>query len=723
MKIFLKQKISILILLIAAASLAFFPPILDEGMFLVSDIHKLNLKEKGLKIDPSEIYNPGGNSLIDALVNITGCSGAFVSKEGLILTNHHCVFPALQKAATIENNYVEEGFLARSKEEEIPAQGITCKITQSYRDVSDEIMNSVEGIVDFMKRVELIDEAKKKIIKEEERKDESIRAEISEMFEGRTYFLFTYKVLNDVRIVYAPPRFIGEYGGETDNWVWPRHNGDFAFLRAYCGPNGESAAYSSENIPFKPTKFLKVNPDGSKEGDFAFILGYPGRTFRHKPAKFLEYQRDYLLPFISELYEYQIAELKKVSDQSKENAIKLAARIKSLANVEKNYKGKLFGINRLNLVEKKIEEEKELLNFIKSESALKEKYGGLFESIEINYTKKNKTAFKYLWLGQIYRVSTALRAADNLIITAQQMSFPDESRKEAYKEKNRETLIKHFSDLYKDFVFEADIALLTKSISDALTFNKDNELISISRLFEKYGDIDIAIMVSKMFSKSVLSHKDAVIDLIGKNYEELKSLNDPIIMFAADLAQEYDEADELNRKIDAELEVYSAQLIEVKSLWKKQNFIPDANRTLRLTYGYIKGYSPRDAVYCSPYTSLEGVIEKTYLGGEYVKSKRLKELYDKKEFGRYYCKEINGLPVALLYNMDTTGGNSGSPVLNAYGEIIGVNFDRVYEATINDYAWNEKYSRSIGVDIRYILWTVEKFSGADHLINELLAGD
>ncbi|HSP89226.1 MAG TPA: S46 family peptidase, partial [Ignavibacteriaceae bacterium] len=294
--------LGILITIIFLGSIS-FPP--EEGMFPLSDIHKLNLNEAGLKISVDEVYNPNGISIIDGLVKIGGCSGSFISDKGLILTNHHCVFGSVQKVSTLENNYLENGFLASTSEQEIPTD-LTCRITESYEDVSDKILKSVENTDDISKRSELIEKKIKEIIKEEEKKDKTIKAEISEMFTGQSYILFRYKTINDVRLVYVPPRNIGEFGGESDNWVWPRHTGDFSFVRAYMAPDGSPAKYSQQNIPFKPKRFIKVNPDGVQENDFIFIMGYPGRTFKNYPANYLVYQQKFQLPYISELYRWLI---------------------------------------------------------------------------------------------------------------------------------------------------------------------------------------------------------------------------------------------------------------------------------------------------------------------------------------------------------------------------------------------------------------------------------
>ncbi|MCU7493943.1 MAG: S46 family peptidase [Ignavibacteria bacterium] len=695
-------------------------PNLDEGMYPLSEIGNLALKQAGLRIDPVEVYNPNGISLVDALVNVGGCTGSFISDQGLIITNHHCVFGALQAASTVEHDYIENGFKATSSEEEIEAKGLACRITDSYEDVSDKILKAAEGLNDPAQRSKAMELEKLRLVREAEGKDKSIRAEVSEMFEGQTYVLFKYRLIRDVRIVYVPPRSIGEFGGESDNWVWPRHTGDFSFLRAYVAKDGSPAPYSKDNVPYKPKKFLKVNPNGVNEEDFVFILGYPGRTFRHKPSQFLEYQEKYQLPYISELYDFQINTMEKMGENNHELAIRFASRIKGLANTTKNYKGKLKGLRSLSLVDKKRQEEKNLQAFIDGDQSLKASYGNVLSETEKVYQGLFKTAKRDLWTGQVYRTSTLLRLADLALDYAIEAGKPEGERKQAYLEKNLPELKKNISVLYGTFDLEADRIFLRRMLQDASEFPEESRIKSVDRIIkgnDKSKSIDE--FIQKAFNNNRLTDQNYFLSLLSKPYGELVKLDNPIVGLALSLRKEAASYEEERLSVEGTLDELSAKLTEVKRLWQKKSFIPDANSTLRLTYGHVRGYSPADAVYNAPFTTLQGVIEKSYLGGEYRIPEKLRELYKNKDFGRFYSQKAKGLPVALLYDMDTTGGNSGSPIMNAYGELIGVNFDRTYEATINDYAWNEDYSRSIGVDIRYVLWVTQKIGGADFILQEL----
>lgn len=682
----------------------------DEGMYPIMSIHKLDLVKAGLKIDPNEIYNPGKTSLIDALVHIGGCTGSFVSSEGLMITNHHCGFGAISSASTPENNYLENGFVAHNKQDEIPAKGYTAKIMESYIDVSDQILTSVKNISDPGERSKAISAKMKELADAADDPSNSIDADVSEMFIGQTYILFKYRIIKDVRLVYAPPRSIGEFGGETDNWVWPRHTGDFTFMRAYVAPDGKAEPYSKDNVPFKPKKWLKINQNGVNENDFVFILGYPGRTFRHMPSQFIQYQEDYQMPYIAEIYEWMIKQMQEIAGDDAGLRLKYANQIKSLANTMKNYKGKLLGLRRLTLVEKKQQEEKLLQQFIQNSPALNKQYGSLLKDIDSAYSKMMNQANIDLWFGRFTRFSSAMKILQGLMDNASEMDKPENQRKDMIKRK--ESLEEAVTNFDRDF----EERFLIRMLTDAVELDSD---IQVEAVNEFITDSSIEDFVDDMLNNEIFTIKN-LNGLLQKNTKQLLTSKNSLFAFYSKLRRQYEVISEENRKIDGIIGKLMPQLTEVKKQWKNTSFIPDANSTLRLTYGYIKGYSPRDAVYYNPMTTLDGVIEKSYMSDEdYEVPEQFYDLYDKKDYGKFADKKSGNLPVAILYNMDTTGGNSGSPILNAYGELIGVNFDRAYEATINDYAWNESYSRSIGVDIRYVLWVTHKIGGAKNLLKEL----
>ncbi len=713
---FNKSSFLLSLLTIISLSLAFIPSKPDEGMFPLNDIRNLNLNEAGLKISIDEVYNPDGASLVDALVRVGGCTGSFVSEEGLILTNHHCVFGAVQAASSVENNYLENGFVANTREDEIPAKGLTCRITVSYEDVSNEILEAANEAEDITKRTEEIGKKIREIIKREEEKDSTIKAEVSEMFVGESYVLFRYQTINDVRIVFAPPRSIGEFGGESDNWVWPRHTGDFSFIRAYVAPDGSPAKYSEDNVPFKPRKHLQVNPNGVDENDFVFLLGYPGRTYKHQPSQFIIHQEKYLLPYISQFYRWMINLYEDKGTDDLEFALEISSTIKSLANTEKNFRGKLQGLERLKLVQKKQAEEKQLQEFIDADSELKIKYGSVLNDIDNVYQEIFEAGRLPYVTSSLSRFVNYYRLAEIFVEYKNEILKPDDERKSLYTEKNTTRFLSSMDKLYNEFKPELDQILFNKILTDAFKFEECRNIEIFQHLSEKEN---LEKYIDELYSESFIAESETYLKKLHDEEIKLEEVDDPFISLAQKFYDLNESETAKRNKINGQLNIFLAKLMEAKKIWLQKSFIPDANSTLRLTYGYVRGYSPVDATYYSPITTLKGVIEKGKEDGDYKLLPKIEELYAQKDFGRFINSKLNDVPVALLYNTDTSGGNSGSPIMDAYGRLVGVNFDRAFEATINDFAWSEDYSRSIGVDIRYILWITQKIGGADFLLREM----
>ncbi|HQF42468.1 MAG TPA: S46 family peptidase [Ignavibacteriaceae bacterium] len=711
-----KNSFSFFLFLLISISFAFIPSKPDEGMFPLSDIKSINLNAKGLKISVDEVYNPNGVSLVDALVKIGGCTGSFVSNEGLIITNHHCVFGIVSNVSTVENNYLENGFIAKTREDEIPAKGVSCRITESYEDVSKEVLEAANKAEDISQRTTMISNKIKEIVKREQEKDSTITAEVSEMFVGEQYILFRYKTINDIRLVYVPPRTIGEFGGEADNWVWPRHNGDFSFVRAYVAPNGSSAKYSENNVPYQPKKFLQVNPNGVNEEDFVFVLGYPGRTFKHQPSQFLIMQEKFQLPYVQEIFSWLIKLYEERGKDDPEFALDIVSEIKGLANTEKNYRGKMQGLDRLKLVQKKQEEEKQLQAFINSDPVLKEKYGTVLSEIDDVYKGIFESGRRNLVLTMLSRNVKFYRLAELFIDYKKEMQKPEAERKALYKEDKKDDFYNSITKLYNDYMADLEPKILYKILNDASGFDELKNIEPFKSFAKESNKEDY---IADLYDDTFIKNSKKYFDLLEDNSETLNDIDDPYLNLVK-AASELGDSERKNSQIrDGKLNILIAKLNDAKRQWLQKSFVPDANSTLRLTYGYVRGYSPRDATYYSPNSTLTGVIEKGKITGEYRLNEKVKELYEKKDFGQFVHPKLNDVPVNFIYNMDTSGGNSGSPIMDAYGRLVGVNFDRAFEATVNDYTWSEQYSRSIGVDIRYVLWVVQKVGQADFLLNEM----
>jgi hypothetical protein len=697
--------------------------IAEEGMYPITELSKLNLKAKGLKIDPATIYNPKGVSLIEAIVNIGGCSASFVSNDGLILTNHHCVFGSVQQVSTPEKDYLTNGFLAPTRADEIRV-GTTARITEEVRDVTAVVMSAVNDAMDPLERAKAIEGRISELTKKAQVEMPAKAISISEMLAGKSYVMFIATTLRDVRLVYVPPRSIGEFGGEDDNWVWPRHTGDFSFIRAYVGKDGKPAPYGADNVPYHPRRFLKVNPNGVNEGDFVFILGYPGRTYRHQTSYYMAYEEKQRMPFVADLNAWQISTMEELGKESRATALKFDARIKGLANTMKNYRGKLVGMKRMQLVAKKQDEEVALQKYIDADPARKARYGTVLADTGRIYDEMTSRAQYELVLDNLASVPQLLRNGAAVFEAATRPASPDAQQAGGGRGgRGGAGGPGSAASAFANYHEPADKLFFEKMITLAAKLPKDQRIAPVDAVLQNdFADQNIDRYVEACFAKTTLKTPEGYAAALGKTADEVAQLNDPFVNLAKELAPLQLKLREVRTRRNAELSKLAALLIDVKQKYLQKDFIPDANGTLRFTYGHIKGYSPSDAVYYSPITTLTGVMEKTGEEFPYATPQAVRDLYKAKDFGQFKLPKKNDVPVAILYDTDTTGGNSGSAVMNAMGELVGINFDRAWGATINDYAWNEAYSRSIAVDIRYVLWVTEKVGKADWLLKEMGVG-
>jgi hypothetical protein len=691
----------------------------EEGMYPISGLARLNLKSKGLKIDPREIYNPSGTSLTDAIVSLGGCSGSFVSNDGLIITNHHCVFGSVQSASTVEHDYLTDGFLASSRPRELRTS-LTARITEQMRDVSADVLSAANDSLAPLERSRAIEDKISALTKQAEKELPGKNISISEMLAGKSYVMFISTTLRDVRLVYVPPRSIGEFGGEDDNWTWPRHTGDFSFVRAYVGSDGKPAAYAQNNVAYHPKRFLKVNPGGANEEDFVFILGYPGRTYRHQTSCYMAYEEDIRMPFVADLNDWLIRTMQDLGKDNRAVALKFDARIKGLANTMKNYRGKLAGMKRLHLVAAKRAEEVSLQQYIDADPRRKATYGPVLGQIGGIYEEMKAKAQYELVLDNLESTSLLMRLGGMAYTAGKEMAKPSAERTAAYRDSALAETRKTAGENFANYHEPAEKLFLKKVMTLAGGLPQGQRIVALDdALHNDYSEPNVSRFVDDAFAKTTLKTASGIADAIGKTSEEVDRMNDPFISLAKALSAPQQALRDLRQRRDAELSKLSALLIDVKQKFLQTDFIPDANRTLRLTYGHIRGYSPADATYLEPITTLTGVMQKSTEEYPYATPKKVRELYEAKDYGRFKLPKRNELPIALLYDTDTTGGNSGSPLMNSKGELVGVNFDRAWGATINDYAWNEAYSRSIAVDIRYVLWVTEKVGGAGFLLQEL----
>ncbi|MGD8537148.1 MAG: S46 family peptidase [Candidatus Aminicenantes bacterium] len=693
----------------------------DEGMWMPHQMKDLNLEAKGLEMNPADLYKTDGTGIMSAIVHLGGGTGEFVSSDGLILTNHHVAFGALQRAATKEKDTITDGFIAWTKEEEIPAQGYIADVLLGYEEVTEKIVSGIKPGMTFREQYEVIDKARKKLIAEAEKAGKDIHATVANMYSGNAYYLFRFKRIKDIRIAYAPPRDLGNFGGDIDNWMWPRHTCDFAFLRAYVSKDNVGLDYSTDNVPYKPKSFLKISMEGFKDGDFSFVMGYPGRTYRNYTLDELQFDLKNMKLRMA-LYKDIIAFFENAGKENRDIQIKYAGIIKGLNNSLKNYQGKFDGIDKIGLIDIKKDQEKASMEWVSQDPERAKKFAKTLENIATFMDKYAAYYTKNNLLGQIvspYFGSTLLSQAHTIYRTVEEREKPDMEREAAYQERNLPLIKMRIQLAERGYDLATDRAFLKYQLKKLLDHPAEQIPNALKELTAKKSEKAIDTFVDGLYDKTILADPKKRLELVESELEKLMDVGDPLLELAAELEIEMKVLREESKALGQERlnlkKVFLAGLMEQKA----GRIAPDANSTIRFTYGFIDGYVPRDAVYYTSQTTLGGVVEKDTGEFPFRVPAKLKELHQNKDFGQYADKKLEDIPACFLNTTSVTGGNSGSPTLNARGEQIGIIFDMTYESVTADYYEVPELQRTISVDIRYVLFVTEKFSGAKHIIQEL----
>ncbi len=685
------------------------------GMWIPSLLQGMNEKEMknlGMKMTAADIYSVNKSSLKDAVPHFNGgCTSEVISPKGLLLTNHHCGFDAIQNHSTVDHDYLTNGFWAYKMSEELPNEDLVVTFIVKIEDVTSKVLEGTSTLATELEKQKKIQEnitSLSNLLPKESWQENKIRT----FYEGNQYMLFVTETYKDVRLVGAPPSSIGKFGSDTDNWVWPRHTGDFSLFRIYADKNNHPASYSKDNVPYTPKHFLPVSLDGVKEDDFTLVFGYPGKTSEYLPAVAIEQIVKELNPAKIEIRDNAL----KVADgfMRKDNAIKIqyASKYASIANYWKKWIGETQGLTKSNAVE--IKRKQEVVFQEKVGKAGKQaEYGNLLSDFEKNYTEIKSYALARDYFSEVALRNTELLSVGYKLYQLEQVY--NSKGEQAFNDR-KNNLITGLADFYKDFnanvdqkVFEKLIHLYsTKSPKEFLPNNLSN--INATELAnDVYGNSKLVNYNSLKEllsgdSKTVLANLNA-----DKGFIVIKSMADK---FLKEVAPKYDE---INLRITALQRTYMKAQLELN---KGSRIFPDANSTLRVTYGKVKGYEPKDATIYTPITYLDGAMEK-YIPGDYefdVPAKLI-DLYKKKDYGQY--GENGKMPVCFIGTNHTTGGNSGSPAIDANGNLIGLNFDRVWEGTMSDIYYDPSICRNVMVDIRYVLFIIDKYAGANNLIEEL----
>jgi hypothetical protein len=698
----------------------------DEGMFLPDAISSLpfdKFAKRGLKLKPTDLYDPNGVSIKDAVVIVGGGTGEFVSPEGLLLTNHHVAFDALVAASTPASDYGTVGFTAKTRDEELPAQGYTVTITQALSNVTNEVTAGIPATATPQERIRAI-AAKIEIIESSgASEDNGVSIRVMPMNEGLTYYKFTYLTLRDVRIVYAPPKNIGFYGGDDDNFEWPRHCGDFTFMRAYVGPDGKPADYAKANVPYKPKRFLSLSMDGVREGDFLMVMGYPGSTRRYRESYSVAYNQDIFMPFLVDMYNYRIETLRNMGKNDPALRIKLQSDIFGLSNDLKNYEGSVVAMRRAGIVEKKRAEEAAFTQWVNADPARRTKYGEVLPSLEKAYQELTTTALRDQLIQQIFSATDLLGIAFFAQRAAADKEKPEGERNPALGPQGIQRLRAQLGGALANRNPTSERLFLQYLLQKAAELPAGQK---VDFLEKRFGSLqgDARRRAEEDFARTIVDSKrfsteEGLSGLFDLTTAQMRELKEPLVDFAAELGQEFQQIQARTQTFNTAVGRWRPLLVQGMAEMKGSKPYPDANRTLRFSYGEVRGYVPRDAAVYLPFTSLSGVVEKDTGREPFDAPERLKQLYRSKDFGPYAALDGKDVPVDFLSTNDIIGGNSGSPVLNGRGEQVGIVFDGNYEGLGNDFFYNDEKGRTISVDIRYVLFVADKFGGAGYILKEL----
>ncbi|MFL6197263.1 MAG: S46 family peptidase [Thermoanaerobaculia bacterium] len=694
-----------------------------EGKWTPEQVLQLDaqwLRKQGLEIPPGKLWSREGAGLLDAAVRIDGCSAGFISPQGLLITNHHCAFGILQQHSTPERDLITHGFLARTPAEELPGAGIHATIPHTMTDVTAEVEAAVPAGADDLARFRAIERKQKEMVAECE-KAEHHRCQVASFDGGLRYIRIDSLELPDVRLVYAPPRAVGEYGGEVDNWSWPRHTGDFALLRVYAGPDGQPAPQGESSRAYAPRHFFPVSPKGVEPDGFVMVAGYPGVTFRSYTEAEMRERAERFYPRRAELYRAWMDLMEAASEKSETARIALADRMKGLANNEKNSRGQVAGIRRGNILEKKTASEKEILAW----AAKRPEQAGAVaahDELERLVAERGGTWDRDFLLNVVKNGAKPLDLALTLARWAGEKAKPDLEREPDYQERNRQRLGERLERDQKRMDPPAEAELLTDTLARFAALPEGSRVAAVDAFLAGARDRQaIRPKVEALLAGTKVTDADERKKMFEETEEQLRARKDPLLDLAFSLDREL-------RALKERDDRFQGAVSRLRPRWQRaviahagQPVAPDANGTLRVTFAHVEGYAPRDGVWMKPQTTVAGVVEKHTGEEPFDAPEELLAAAPQAPKSRFADPRLKDVPTCFLADADTTGGNSGSPVLNGRGELVGVNFDRVWENVANDFGFNPDVARNVSVDVRYLLWLLDSAKGdeAKGLLREM----
>ena len=695
----------------------------DEGMWIPALLQRneAEMQAMGMKITADDIYSINHSSMKDAVVLFGGgCTGEIVSEQGLLLTNHHCGYGWIQRHSTVEHDYLTDGFWAMTMEEELPCPGLTAIMLKNMVDVTDKVLAGVTNETTDEERAEIVKKNIKNII--ETANDTDYKLSVESFYQGNQYFLMYNEVFKDIRMVGAPPSNIGKFGGDTDNWVWPRHTGDFSVFRIYVGKDGKPAEYSEDNVPYKPAYHFTISLKGVEEGDFTFVFGYPARTNEYLPSVAVNQEANVVYPVVVDLRTKILDIYNKYQEKDPKVRIQYASKHADIGNGWKKWMGVIEGIRNFKGIERKQAFEEAYNNWCQ-ETRMRMKYMHALRDLTPAYEEYEKYRMATTYFTEAGLSIELIEFAANFAELSEVTDDTPQEEIDVLIGSLRKVSTEFFKDYYQPIDEEVAVTMLTEYRAAQ---PEDFRPEILNEIDTKYKG-DVKAYVDYLFGKSMLTSEEKTNQFLDEfKPSKVKKLEkDPAIVAANSMMDFYVEnvmakSRECNAKINNLRRVYmEGQMKMIPEVYPEKKLYPDANFTLRVTYGKVGGFKPKDAVTYRHYTTLDGIMQKENPDiYDYVVTDRLRELYEAKDFGRYADKD-GTMHVAFIAGNHTTGGNSGSPILNANGELLGLNFDRTWEGTMSDLVYDPSICKNISVDIRYVLFLIDKYAGCQRLINEM----
>jgi hypothetical protein len=688
-----------------------------EGMWMPQQIPQLadELRKMGIKIDPNRFADLTGDPM-GAVISLGGCSASFVSPDGLVVTNHHCGFGALQFNSTPQRDLITNGFLAKTRDEELPAgPGSRMFVTTNIEDVTNRVTGGVKANMSDLDREKAIDRAQKQLVEECE-KPGGLRCRVASFFEGSQFLRTTQMEIRDVRLVYAPALGVGNFGGETDNWMWPRHTGDWSYLRAYVGKDGKPADYSKDNVPYHPAHILKVSNEGVSPGDLVIVAGYPGRTFRYRTSGEVGNMQQYSYPTTIKYATDLNNILREMGKNNKAVEIANAGRIKGNDNVLKNYTGTLTGFEKFGIVGQRQKREAALASYIASHPEA-QKYSTVLDQMSKLQQQDLATQQRDTVLSWLFRSSPMLTQANTLYRLSLERPKPDLDRTQLYQERDWPRIAEGVTRAQKSLEPQSDRAGLRYIILESQKLPAGQHIAPLDDLIAKNGGVDK--FLDQLYSNTKIADLAFRKTMQTETTAQLVAHHDAMIDFAAALSPLMLENERKDKQFLGAMSRLRPMYMEGLRASSGGRLYPDANGTLRITFGKVVGYEPKDAVMNTPQTTVAGILQKNTGSGEFDAPKGELDAIRANKTAGYVDPQLGEVPVNFLSDVDTTGGNSGSPTLNAKGELNGLLFDGTYESLGSDFVVDPNITRSIHVDAVYMLWVMDAVDGAHNLLQEM----